>query len=77
MNILFIHDIDWIAEETSDIHFLAEGLSLMGHKVYAIDCESSHGKNVFFNLGRLMTKDIQGISGRWTVVGVPEKTRMI
>jgi glycosyltransferase involved in cell wall biosynthesis len=62
MNILFVHEIDWIAEEAFDIHFLAEGLSLMGHKVYAIDCEDARGKSFIFNLGRLLTRDIKDIS---------------
>ncbi len=62
MNILFVHEVDWIAEEAFDIHFLAEGLSLRGHRVYAIDYEDSRGKTVPFSPGRLQTKEINGIS---------------
>lgn len=45
MNILFISEYEWFKSVVFDIHILAEGLSLLGHQVYAIDCEwgeSSH-----------------------------------
>ena len=40
MNILFVHEVDWLGKVVFDVHSLAEGLSLLGHRVYAVDYES-------------------------------------
>ena len=32
MNILFVHEVDWLAKVVFDIHFLAEALSLLGEQ---------------------------------------------
>ena len=37
MNILVIHEVDWIKKVTFEIHHLSELFSLKGHNVYAID----------------------------------------
>ena len=37
MNILIIHEVDWLKKVTYEIHHLSELFSLQGHKVYAID----------------------------------------
>jgi len=37
MNILIIHEVDWIKKVTFEIHHLSELFSLKGHNVYAID----------------------------------------
>ena len=37
MNILVIHEVDWLKKVTYEIHHLSELFSLSGHKVYAID----------------------------------------
>jgi glycosyltransferase involved in cell wall biosynthesis len=37
MNILVIHEIDWLKKVTYEIHHLSELFSLAGHNVYAID----------------------------------------
>jgi len=37
MNILIIHEVDWIKKITFEIHHLSELFSLRGHNVYAID----------------------------------------
>ncbi len=37
MNILVIHEVDWIKKVTYEIHHLSELFSLHGHNVYAID----------------------------------------
>ncbi len=37
MNILVIHEVDWIKKVTFEIHHLSEIFSLKGHNVYAID----------------------------------------
>lgn len=62
MNILFIHEVDWLKKVAFDIHSLAEGLSLLGHQVYAIDYESGWRRNGFLNLADLKTKELDGIS---------------
>lgn len=45
MNILFIHEVDWLNKVVFDIHTLAEALSLRGHKVFAIDYRSGMASN--------------------------------
>ena len=62
MNILFIHEVDWLAKVVFDIHFLAEALSLRGHQVFAIDYENVWSRDSFFDLGSLRTKQFEGIS---------------
>lgn len=37
MNILVIHEVDWVKKVTFEIHHLSELFSLKGHNVYAID----------------------------------------
>ncbi|MBM2819530.1 MAG: hypothetical protein HW410_1212 [Nitrosarchaeum sp.] len=37
MNILIIHEVDWLKKVTYEIHHLSELFSLKGHNVYAID----------------------------------------
>jgi glycosyltransferase involved in cell wall biosynthesis len=37
MNILFVHEVDWLKKVVFEMHNLAEALSLLGHRVYAID----------------------------------------
>lgn len=62
MNILFVHEVDWLAKVVFDIHFLSEALSLLGHKVFAIDYENGWSRDGFFDLGSLKTKEVDGIS---------------
>jgi glycosyltransferase involved in cell wall biosynthesis len=37
MNILIIHEVDWLKKVTYEIHHLSELFSLKGHNIYAID----------------------------------------
>lgn len=37
MNILIIHEVDWVKKVTFEIHHLSELFALKGHNVYAID----------------------------------------
>ena len=37
MNILFVHEVDWLKKITYEIHHLSEIFSLKGHNVYAVD----------------------------------------
>ncbi len=62
MNILFIHEVDWLTKVVFDIHFLAEALSRLGHQVLAIDYEDSWHRDGFFDLGTLETKQVDKIS---------------
>jgi glycosyltransferase involved in cell wall biosynthesis len=62
MNILFIHEVDWLKKVVFSIHNLAEILSVRNHNVYAIDYENAWKKNGFRDLGTLKTKEFTGIS---------------
>jgi len=62
MNILFVHEVDWLNKVVFDIHFLSEALSLRGHQVFAIDYENMWSRDGFFDLGSLKTKEVDGIS---------------
>ena len=55
MNILFIHEIDWLRKVVFEIHTLAELLSLSGHRVCAIDYESMWVRDNALDFGSLKT----------------------
>ena len=61
MNILFIHEVDWLNKVVFDIHSLSELLSLRGHKVYAIDYEAVWSKSNSLDFGSLKTREFDGI----------------
>ncbi len=58
MNLLFIHEVDWLKKVVFDIHSLSESLSLLGHQIYAIDYESLWTRNGPFDFGSLKTREI-------------------
>ncbi len=62
MNILFIHEVDWLEKVVFDIHTLAESLSLRGHRVYAIDYENTWHKDSVFDFGTLHTREYNNVS---------------
>jgi len=62
MNILFVHEVDWLNKVVFDIHSLSESLSLLGHQVYAIDYEEAWSRNGFFDLGSPKTREFNGVS---------------
>ena len=62
MNILFIHEVDWIKKVVFEIHNLAEILSVRGHRVYAIDYENAWEKTRFWDLGGFKTTEVTGVS---------------
>jgi len=62
MNVLFVHEVDWLAKVVFDMHFLAESLSLLGHKVFAIDYESMWRRDGPFDFGNLRTRQVEGVS---------------
>ncbi|OGN98686.1 MAG: hypothetical protein A2Y58_03830 [Chloroflexi bacterium RBG_13_51_52] len=62
MNILFIHEIDWLKKVVFEIHTLSELLSLFGHKVYVIDYESMWKRDGFFDFGSMRTRVINNVN---------------
>ncbi|MEE8414562.1 MAG: glycosyltransferase family 4 protein [Dehalococcoidales bacterium] len=62
MNILFIHEVDWLNKVVFEIHNLAELLSVRGHAVYAIDYEDKWKNNGYREMVSLKTKEFNGIS---------------
>lgn len=61
MNILFVHEIDWLKKVVFEIHSLSELLSLFGHNVYVIDYESMWEKDGFFDFGHFKTRVIDNV----------------
>jgi glycosyltransferase involved in cell wall biosynthesis len=62
VNILFIHEIDWLKKVVFEIHTLSELLSLFGHHVYVIDYESMWKRDNPLDFGRLRTEVIDNVS---------------
>jgi len=62
MNILFVHEVDWLSKVVFDIHSLAEALSLMGHRIFAIDYENTWHRDSLLDLGSLKTRYFDGVS---------------
>jgi len=58
MNILFIHEVDWLKKVVFDIHNLAETLSARNHTVYVIDYENTWKKHGFWDFGTFKTREI-------------------
>ena len=46
MNILIIHEIDWINKVIFEPHHLSELFSKKGHNVFVIDCPDTQNKNI-------------------------------
>ena len=46
MNILIIHEIDWLKKVIYEPHHLAELFSMRGHNVFVIDCREPDTKNL-------------------------------
>ncbi len=61
MNILFIHEVDWLNKVVFEIHNLSEILS-KNHNVFAIDYEENWRKDDFFDMGTLKTKEFKHVS---------------
>jgi glycosyltransferase involved in cell wall biosynthesis len=57
MNILFVSEYDWLESVVFDLHMLSEGLSLLGHQVYAIDREWGIGSRF-----RFRTREIKDVA---------------
>ena len=50
MNILIIHEIDWINKVTFEPHHFAELFSKKGHNIFVIDCPDTNNKNIYSGL---------------------------
>ena len=50
MNILIIHEIDWINKVVFEPHHFAELFSKKGHNVFVIDCPDAYDKKIFSGL---------------------------
>jgi len=61
MNILFVHEVDWLNKVVFDIHSLSESLSLLGHQVYAVDYEDTWSKNGAFDLSTPKTREFDDV----------------
>ncbi len=70
MNILIIHEIDWLKKVVFEIHTIAELLSLAGHTVYAIDYESMWDRQGIFDFGNLKTTVIGNAARVYTGASV-------
>lgn len=62
MNILFIHEVEWLNNVVFDLHNLSEALSLLGHQVYAIDYEDTWVRNSPLDFGSLRTREINDVA---------------
>jgi len=62
MNILFVHEVDWLDKVVYEPHCLAEFLSLLGHKIYVIDYEANWTRDGVFDLGSLKTREFKNVS---------------
>ena len=47
MNILIVHEVDWVKKVLFEPHHIAEKLSLRNNNVYVIDCRESDFRNLF------------------------------
>ncbi len=56
MNILFVHEIDWLKTVVFELHTLSELLSRRGHRVFALDYEDHWRPNGHGRLGDLGTR---------------------
>lgn len=61
MNILFVHEVDWMDKAVFEIQNLSEILS-KNHRVFAIDYEEKWRKDSFFDMGTLKTREFKHVS---------------
>ena len=50
LNILIIHEIDWVNKVVFEPHHFAELFSKKGHNVFVIDCPDTKNKNIIYGL---------------------------
>ncbi len=56
MNILVIHEVDWLKKVVFEIHSISEQMSRLGHRVFVIDYEDTWRREGFLGLGTLRTR---------------------
>ena len=62
MNILFVHEIDWLNKVVFEIHSLPELLSSFGHNVFVVDFGSLRDRRHMFDFGTLKTMEFKDVS---------------
>ena len=62
MNILFVHEVEWIKKVVFEMHNLAEALSLLGHQVYAIDYANRWVRAKPLDFGSLRTTEFKNMA---------------
>ena len=62
MNILFVHEVDWLQKVVFEIHSLPELLSSLGHRVFVVDFGSLRDRKHIFDFGTLRTKEFSNLS---------------
>ena len=62
MNILFVHEVDWLQKVVFEIHSLPELLSSFGHNVFVIDFGSLHNRRHALDFGTLKAQEFNGVS---------------
>lgn len=58
MNLLFVHEMDWLKKVVFEMHDLPEMFS-KNHNVFAIDYEDLWKKDNFFDIGTIKTKEFK------------------
>ncbi|MEX1052139.1 MAG: hypothetical protein WEC83_01990, partial [Patescibacteria group bacterium] len=61
MNLLFIHETEYIEKVIFEYQIVPEILASRGHNVYVVDFPSNWKKNSWFDLGTLRTKYLTGV----------------
>ena len=54
LNILIIHEIDWINKVVFEPHHLSELFSKKGHNVFVIDCPDTQNKNIIDGIEQIL-----------------------
>jgi hypothetical protein len=62
LNILFVHEVDWLRKVVFEIHTWSELLSGLGHEVFAIDFENEWSRKSLLDLGTLKTEVFENVS---------------
>jgi glycosyltransferase involved in cell wall biosynthesis len=62
VNILFVHEVDWLNKVVFEIHSLPELLSSFGHNVFVVDFGSLHDRRHIFDFGTFKTQKFKDVS---------------
>lgn len=61
MNILFVHEVDWLKKVVFEIHNISELMSLAGHRVFAVDYEDTW-QGASLSTANLKPREFDGVS---------------